>query len=164
MPTWCQLGSQNPPKMEPSEVQKPSKRQSSKIIKIFKNHCFLHVIGGFEGPKLEPKSIKNRFKSLPSCIQNCIFFWMTFWIDFWWIFGRLLMPKACVHVCILITFWIDFWWIFGGCSSTTASKKLVFCASLCIHLVFRCQNLGFRHLKQCYRFVRKFSWLHFDNA
>ena len=40
VPTWCQLGSQNPPKMEPSWLQKPSKRQASKIIKIFKNRCF----------------------------------------------------------------------------------------------------------------------------
>ena len=64
VPTWFQLGSQNPPKMEPSWLQKPSKRQASKIIKIFKNHCFLQVNGGFEGPKLEPKSIKNRFKKV----------------------------------------------------------------------------------------------------
>ena len=64
VPTWCQLGSQNPPKMEPSWLQKPSKRQSSKIVKIFKNHCFLQVIGRFKGRKLEPKSIKNGFKKV----------------------------------------------------------------------------------------------------
>ena len=40
VPTWLQLGSQNHPKMEPSWLQKPSKRQSSKIKKNCKNRCF----------------------------------------------------------------------------------------------------------------------------
>ena len=49
---------------EPEDPQKPCKMQLSKIIKIFKNHCFLYVNRGFEGPKLEPKSFKHRFKKV----------------------------------------------------------------------------------------------------
>ena len=50
MPTWAQLGSQNLPKMEPSWLQKPSKRQSSEITKTLKNHWFFKLFGGFGVP------------------------------------------------------------------------------------------------------------------
>ena len=82
VPTWCQLGSQSPPKMELSWLQKPSKRQASKIIKIFKNHCFVQVNGGFEGPKLEPKSIKKWFEKVLNSRQSFEWILDGSWIDF----------------------------------------------------------------------------------
>ena len=53
LPKWSQVG-----------VQKPSKRQSSEITKTLKNKRFFKLFGRFEGPKLEPKSIENRFKKV----------------------------------------------------------------------------------------------------
>ena len=58
------LGAKTLPKWSQVGVQKPSKRQSSEITKTLKNHWFFKVFGGFEGPKLEPKSIKNLFKKV----------------------------------------------------------------------------------------------------
>ena len=59
---WHQLGSQNPPKMEPTGLQKPSKRQTSEIRKTLKNHLFLNLFGGFgvpswtkNPPKISPR-------------------------------------------------------------------------------------------------------------
>ena len=89
MPTWSQLGSQNPPNMEPSWLQKPSKRQSSKIIKIFKNNCFLQVNRGFQGSKLEPKSIKNGFKKVLKTRSNFESILDRSWIGF----GSILEAK-----------------------------------------------------------------------
>ena len=93
MPTWSQLGSQNHPKMEPSWLQKRSKRQSSKIIKIFKNHCFFNINGGFEGPKLEPKSIKigsRRYLKQDKILDR---FWMALELIFGRFWDRFWRPK-----------------------------------------------------------------------
>ena len=60
VPTWLPKPSQNGAKLASKAIQKASKQNHKNLQK----HVFLQVNEGFEGPKLEPKSIKNRFKKV----------------------------------------------------------------------------------------------------
>ena len=101
VPTWSQLGSQNHPKMEPSWLQKPSKRQSSEITKTLKNHWFFKLFGGFGVPSWSQNRSKTCSKRYLKQDRILNGFWMAlgsmlgpFWRPSWDQVGSKIGPKG----------------------------------------------------------------------
>ena len=89
-PTWLPKPSQNGAKL--ASKSHPRSNQQ-KTQKHWKNTWFFNVFGGFEGLKLDPKSIKNRFNKVFKTTSK--FEWVLdgSWVDFRSILEAKLRPS-----------------------------------------------------------------------
>ena len=77
VPTWTQLAPKSFPKWSQVGFQKPSKRQSSKTTKIFKNQCLYMFLEGSRVPSWSQNQPKIASKRYLKQDKNLNGFWMA---------------------------------------------------------------------------------------
>ena len=129
---WPQLGTQNPPKMEPSWLPRAMKTATSENAKIIKTPSVFQWFWGFRGgrswsqnlPKICPSGYQKQDQTFNGCSMAFGSILDTFWIDFGGAQGA--WPEAAkLHVsaqgpgtlALLYTSWTL------ACTATLAESK-----------------------------------------